>query len=440
MEHRVVICGILCASVILPGCGILPGLLGTTKDETVSEQADSSETGNDTGKVQEETPDVSKETSEKDPGAERDEVVKEITATYKGVSDYGYVNIDNVDDFTYRFDVNGQTEAYKIDESNGTGFVIQNQLKEGCVYDIKVNDGYLTSVVQKDTGDETKTDTVIKGNPGEKTLKNFLTTALMPVGRTLYIYGGGWNWQDDGAGVQARSIGVSRDWFRFFDSKDAGYTYKDKDGNADNADAASSYYPYGRFNEYYYAGLDCSGFLGWTLYNTFETENGKDGYVFISTENSKRLADRGWGTFRRVVPDTWHRDEDSVHPGDIISVKGHVWISLGTCKDGSVVMVHSSPSFSREGQPGGGVQIAALGDDKNCRAYGLAREYMSQYYPEWYKRYEADLKAPELYFDFENEQAGIFSWHTDGTNGVLSDPEDIKNMDPVELLKVLFDD
>ena len=361
-----------------------------------------------------------------------------MTGVYLGIQDYGYVNIADVDDFGYRFSIEGKECVYKIADSRSKGYFLQNRLKEGYTYDVNVDDGFLVDLSQVDAADDVSTDTPVTGTPGKKTLKNFLTTALMPVGRTLYIYGGGWNWQDEGAAEQTTTIGVSDEWFRFFESQDATFTYKDRDGNAANCDPATSYYPYGKFIEYYYAGLDCSGYLGWTLYNTFETEDGKEGYVFPSTENSKRLADRGWGEFRRVVPSGWQRDDSSVHPGDIVSIKGHVWISLGTCKDGSVVMAHSSPSLSREGQPGGGVQIAALGADKDCQAYRLADRFMSEYYPDWHERYATDIKSQSLYFDFQDERAGIFSWNTDGSNGGLTDPDDIRNMDPKRVLNMIY--
>ena len=36
----------------------------------------------------------------------------------------------------------------------------------------------------------------------EKTLENLLKTALLPIGKTMYIYGGGWNEKDTGAGIE----------------------------------------------------------------------------------------------------------------------------------------------------------------------------------------------------------------------------------------------
>ena len=256
---------------------------------------------------------------------------------------------------------------------------------------------------------------------------------MMPVGTTLYIYGGGWNWQDDGSAVQTRTIGVSPDWIRFFEGQDENFTYKGKDGDEENVDASASYYPFGGYNEYYYAGLDCSGYVGWVIYNTFETENGKEGYVGGATGFAKRLADLGLGTWTQDVAGP----AAVFLPGDIMSLNGHVWISLGTCDDGSVVILHSTPSYSRTGQPGGGVQIGAVGQDESCEAYILADHYMSEYFPKWYGRYPAALKKPENYFHFEGEKAGLFRWNT-GEGGRLSDPAGVQKMQPKEALGLLF--
>ena len=61
-------------------------------------------------------------------------------------------------------------------------------------------------------------DTVIKGQPGVMTVENEIKTALMPVGHALYIYGGGWNENEDpsregepadtGANPETETIGV----------------------------------------------------------------------------------------------------------------------------------------------------------------------------------------------------------------------------------------
>ena len=417
-------------TAFLTGCGVF-SVKTDTEEMTSSVHIE-------TTMVTEPTIHDEKERSEHEEEKSKD--INHFTGTYLGLSDYGYINIENVDEFCYRFDVKGEEKVYKIADSKTNGYKLQNILKEGYIYEVSVNEGFITSAKEIDKEFENDSLIPVSGNPGERTLKNFLATALMPVGSTLYVYGGGWNWQDEGASVQAQTIGISKYWYDFFKSKDEGYTYKDKDGKEYNADPASSYYPYGNFIEYYYAGLDCSGYLGWTLYNTFETEDGKGGYVYPSTENSMRLADRGWGDLIQKAPFMGRRNDKSVHPGDIISIKGHVWISLGTCRDGSVLLSHSSPSFSRSGQPGGGVQIAALGENKDCAAFKIANKFMNEYYPEWSRRYETTLVSPDVYFDFQDDRAGIFSWYTDGRNGGLTDPEDIKHMDPKDVLDLLFSD
>lgn len=365
----------------------------------------------------------------------------ETEAKYLGVANYGSeeTNKDNRDRFEYRFEIDGKEQTFKIENGEGeTAYAIQNVLKEGYDYELTIEDGVVTQAVEQSAQNAACNPPVL-GVPGEHTLKNFLKTALEPVGTTLYIYGGGWDWQDESSSIQTRTIGVSPDWVRFFNEQDENFTYRDKDGNEENKDAATSFYPYGGFNEYYYAGLDCSGYLGWTLYNTFHTESDGTGYVGGSTGFAKRLAaEMGLGDWTQDVVKPDGTAKTAMKPGDIMSINGHVWISLGTCDDGSVVIAHSTPSLSRTGQPGGGVQIGAIGTDENCEAYRLADKYMSEYYPEWYRRYPVSLKDPEVYFAFEGESAGKFTWHTDGIDGGLTDPEGIQNCTPDKVLSMLF--
>ena len=368
-----------------------------------------------------------------------------IEAIYLGVKDYGApeTNKENRDSFTYRFDIGGEEHVFHV--MNGTpdgngkyDYPIQNKLKEGCRYALTVEDGVVTDAAEIPDNEYDGFEPRVKGVPGQKTLKNFLMTALEPAGCTLYIYGGGWDWQDEGSSVQARSIGVSPDWVRFFREHDEHYTYKEKDGDKAKADPAASYYPYGEYNEYYYAGLDCSGYLGWVVYNTLETENGRDGYVGGSTGFAKRLSQKGWGEWTQDIKAGGADGGAVMKPGDVMSINGHVWISLGTCSDGSILIVHSTPSYSRVGQPGGGVQLSAIGRDSGCEAYKLAEEIMSERYPEWFERYPIYLCDPDVYLSFQGDTAGRFSWTVDGSSGILSDPEGVKEMTPAEVLAVLF--
>ena len=387
-----------------------------------------------------------KKTPEEKVEAGKPETKKMI---YLGVENYGAeeTNKDNKDHFRYRFSDDGKEVVFLIDNgrTNAAGaydYPVQNALKEGYTYNVTFQEETVTAAEEIEDGktEYTSYTPAVSGTQGELTLENFLKTAMMPVGTTLYIYGGGWNWQDDGSAVQTRTIGVSPDWVRFFEEQDENFTYKGKDGDEENVDASASYYPFGGYNEYYYAGLDCSGYVGWVIYNTFETENGKEGYVGGATGFAKRLADLGLGTWTQNVEGAG-TGADAVDPvilpGDIMSLNGHVWISLGTCDDGSVVILHSTPSYSRTGQPGGGVQIGAVGQDESCEAYTLADHYMSEYFPKWYGRYPAALKKPENYFHFEGEKAGLFRWNT-GEGGRISDPAGLQKMQPKEVLGLLF--
>ena len=370
--------------------------------------------------------------------------MKQLKAIYLGVDNYGAeeVNKDTKEAFQYRFLVAGKEVLLGIDsgEQNENGeyeYPVQNVLKEQYPFEITVKGDTVVSAREIREDGIPAFDSVVNGIPGEKTLGNFLKIAMEPVGTTLYIYGGGWDWQDAGSSVQAKTIGVSPDWVRFFWEQDENFTYKSKDGNEDNADPAKSYYPYGGFNEYYYAGLDCSGFLGWALYNTFETENGKDGYVTFASAYAKKLAEEGYGDYTRKIEAPVLNHDCEMKPGDIMSIGGHVWISLGTCGDGSVVILHSTPADSRTGQPGGGVELSAIGLSEECEAYQLADRYMSEYYPEWYERYPVKLADPETYFSTENENAGRFTWDTD--KGEVKDPERVRDMTPQQVLDYLFD-
>ena len=242
-----------------------------------------------------------------------------------------------------------------------------------------------------------------------------------------------------GAAPQARSIGVSEDWVKFFREHDENYTYRDKDGDETKKDPAHSYYPYGGYNAYYYAGLDCSGYLGWAVYNVMNTEDGQDGYVVPSTKMAKTLAEKGWGQWTQEVQKPVNQVSSEFLPGDVFSKPGHVWLCLGTCEDGSILILHSTPAPSRTGQPGGGPELSAIGEDESCDAYVLADSYMSRYFPEWYARYPVVLKDYAQYTEVEGANAGKFSWNLTGENGGLSDPDGYRNETPEEIMRDLFE-
>lgn len=420
------------------------------------------------------------------------------TYVYLGVKDYGTVEADSKPDFVHRFYTNGKEVEYTI--ANDDKYAVQNKLQEGYVYDLTIEDGVVTDAAAatadaegtiKEINDTRVTfeggtsapyyhiyeisntaagaaavaavtdltalagktakvydNTVyltfiaepytapVHGTPGVRTLKNYLQTAMNPVGTALYVYGGSWDWQDVNSSNQALTIGLPQSWIDFFQQQDANYTYKN------DRDHAHSYYPHNSWNQYYYAGVDCSAYIGWVVYNVMHTEsttNDKsDGYVMSAVKMAKTFADKGWGEFTR--------DIKSFKPGDIFSMSGHVWTVLGVCNDGSIVFLHSTPSYSKAGQGGGGVQLSALNpnsdNDKNCEAYKLVTKYMTKYYPEWSTRYDAVLRSYDSYATpasgstFKVTWSGNFSWNLDGTG--LTDPDGYANMSAAEILADLF--
>lgn len=159
-------------------------------------------------------------------------------------------------------------------------------------------------------------------------------------------------------------------WIDFFQSQDANYTYKN------SGDPAYSYYPHNAWNQYYFADVDCSAYVAWVTYNVMNTQRGNDGYVMSSTKMAQTFAQTyNFGT--------WTQEFSSAQdftPGDIFSMNGHVWICLGVCGDGSMVILHSTPSDSKAGQPGGGLQLSGVGESEDCQAVALAQTYMSRYF------------------------------------------------------------
>ena len=232
--------------------------------------------------------------------------------------------------------------------------------------------------------------------PALPSLEKFLRTALLPVGETAYIWGGGWNEEDTAAGIEARSIGVSPKWKAF-------------------ADGITSDYDTKKTRYQIHDGLDCSGYVGWVAYNTFETEDGKEGYVYSSTKTAETYASFGWGDY---LPAKSVKD---CKPGDIASMNGHVWISLGTCEDGSVLLVHSSPP---------GVRLCGTAASKGTsEAVRLATEYMKTYYPDWYSRFP-DCESKKTYLEGTSQMR----WNEE----TFPDCKELRAMSPAELLKFLY--
>ena len=274
--------------------------------------------------------------------------------------------------------------------------------------------------------------------PGLRTVKNLLLTAMAPLGTTLYIYGGGWNKEDKGASKEARTIGISPKWKEFFDRQNADYRYRD------DSDREHSYYPYDGINRYSHLGLDCSGYMGWLLYNVLNTESGKEGYVVEASKGARTFAERyGLGTL----------NPKTLQIGDIISIPGHIWMYIGSCADGSIVFIHSSVVKSRTGADGGGVQFSVLNpkfqndktrsnasmmshdmevslreNEKDCDAYRLVESYMKKHFPEWSKRYDVAVKPYDVYLNADAVE--VFRWNPE----ILTDPDGYREMRVEEIL------
>lgn len=248
--------------------------------------------------------------------------------------------------------------------------------------------------------------------PTEKsaTIENLLRTALEPVGSTMYIWGGGWDGEDSGSGAVSTRIGVSPKWKEFAMQQDETYDFNE--------------HRYEREN-----GLDCSGFVGWVLYNTFETEEGQTGYVTTSTDLAESLAERGWG---RLI-----KNPHEFLPGDIVSMEGHVWICLGTCEDESVLLVHSSPpGVSVCGTPipkygSKTEQITTQNSTSRSMAVQLATKYMEKYEAQWQEKYP-NRNVSTSYI----ENVTIFRWN----KSIMRDAREMQELSAEEIMRILSPD
>ena len=159
------------------------------------------------------------------------------------------------------------------------------------------------------------------GAMAETDISNVISNALKPVGKTLYVWGGGWNEADNGSGETSLYIGVWPQWEQYFRDNKNNYSYKPgqtawKKGNRD----------------YRFLGLDCSGYIGWLMYNSIQYGNDSNGYVTTSTNIAGAIAGYGFGNASACTPGS------TFYPGDIVSIKGHCFLCLGQCQDGSALI------------------------------------------------------------------------------------------------------
>lgn len=228
---------------------------------------------------------------------------------------------------------------------------------------------------------------------GTRTIKNFLAGALKPVGQALYMWGGGHGYDD------SVRLGVSSNWQSFYLSQSSSYNYR----NYNDLSAANEA-----------KGLDCSGYVGWTTYQTLRTYS-----TCVSGEIGALYKGRGWGNIYNqnyLSQTSW-----KMYPGDIGYDDGHTWIILGQCSDKSAVIVHSTPNA--------GVQIAGTctpSGDYDSQAVALARKYMPKY--AGYKKYTYNTSVGNYI-----RRGNYLRW-----NSTLSDPDNFKNKTADVILKELF--
>lgn len=329
--------------------------------------------------------------------------MSQLLATFLRIKNAKNINKEDLlseEKYIYQFEIDGKEKDFSI-KNKSEDFFIQNHLIPTVKYYISVDGDTINDIEFYDKADIE--GIVIDYTPGVKNIKNFIKILLAPLGKTLYVFGGGWNIQDDNESFITKSIGTFPFWEKFYRSNNENYSYKEDT------------YPKNGWNEYFYAGLDCTGYMGWAIYNLMNTKSGnEEGFVYPSTTFSKTIAKFNYGTWRKPISSDYKEIISSLNPGDIISIDGHVYAVVSTCTDGSAVIIHSTVSPSISGVKGGGVQLSAISangdEDYSCKAYKMAKEYMEKNYSDWTKRYPVVIKPIAQYLDFSKEDTGIFSW------------------------------
>ena len=237
-------------------------------------------------------------------------------------------------------------------------------------------------------------------NKSTVTVKDELLTGLEPMGKCLYVYGGGWNEEDTGAGKETVTKGLSSQWEKFYNENDSDYDFETTRYQIHN-------------------GLDCTGYVGWIMYQLFGDKYSKDGYVFSSSAVAENYSSIFGST---IIPREEVKNRKS---GDVMATEGHVYIVVGQCDDGSVVIMHASvPSVSLSG-------TADKNGNPDSEAAKLAKQYMEKYFPEEAARYKNYLRDNMDYLKNYDE----IVWK----DTVLSDPDNYRKISAEEILEDLFE-
>lgn len=231
------------------------------------------------------------------------------------------------------------------------------------------------------------------------TVKQFISNALIPVGSTMYIYGGGWNDDDTAAGKSARTVGASSRWKSFFESCGADYSFRDYSGKTE-------------------LGLDCTGYIGWAVYNLLHDTDGERGYVFKSSELGDRLRLLGLGSVSEEC------GAEHCRCGDIFYSERHLhaYIAVGAYTDGSILLLHSSPP---------GVMVSGTADAHgggNSLAQKSAAEYMKNHCPEWTAKFPCSDRGSDYLHDYRR-----FRFY----RVIVPDPDGILQLPPEKVLESL---
>ena len=234
--------------------------------------------------------------------------------------------------------------------------------------------------------------------PGSaKTVRNYLLNGLQACGRVLYIWGGGW--------TQSTVKGVPSSWTNWYNSQDSTYNF-------------NNYRDLSTANRV--KGLDCSGFVGWTTYQTMQTISGATSYTVVSGSVGGSYVNRGFGTI--ITQSQLRADGYKLYPGDIGYDAGHVWMIVGQCKDKSCVVLHSIPQA--------GVQLSGTptpSGNYDSQAVQLCNRYMSIY--PGFTRFPYETSCGNYV-----TRSNYFRWY----RSTLADPEGFMSKNANQVLSSLF--